>query len=334
MLSYLGHSCFIFSSTGLILVNKNLMSTYRFEFPAILTCYQSFLTSIVFFLFRSFNLLEIPSPIPTFFQWIFGVLNGLSSIAIASSLWFNSITFFELSQSFAIPCILIHRLLFLGQSVPRNVLWPLCFLFGGVFLFTVNDTHLNSIGSLFAIAAAILNAVCQIQTVTLSRQYSLNSVQIDSALSFPRFVAVFVAAVSIESRSITAHELQSQELILILSTGVIIAVIDCLSVWMVGSLSSIALILRDHVQKVAVICCGTLLFPSGEIGVEKKIWQWIAIVVSIGGSVVYSLEDKKNQEIENRAMVAFREEEEQIEAPVALIVPGIEFEKQEIENDD
>jgi hypothetical protein len=123
------------------------------------------------------------------------------------------------------------------------------------------------------------------------------------------------------------------EIAFILSSGFLIVVIESLSIWSVSRKGTIAALIGENLKTVGVFAAGVFLFPVDNQGTEKNGWRALGICIAIAGIVEYSVIDRKNLEIERRAKVAFREEEEQIEAPVALIVPGVEFEKADIERD-
>jgi hypothetical protein len=229
---------------------------------------------------------------------------------------------------------MVQRYIVQSQPPPPNTVWPFEVLSIGFLLFAIHDTELNLVGSLFALAAAVMTTICQVQTTTLARQTALTTAQINTAIAFPRFIAALVAAISIEAKAIMAHDFQEPELALILSSGFLAAIGDGVGAWLGNRIGPIDRVIGGHVKTGAIIGLALLLFPGREEGTTKKVRRMLGICIAFVGAIVHSINERKNQEIENRALVAFREEEEQIEAPVAHIVPGIEFEKSPLDQNE
>jgi hypothetical protein len=222
---------------------------------------------------------------------------------------------------------MVHRYLLHRLSVPTNTLWPLCFYLAGILLFALNDSQFSVTGTLFACCSAVLTTVDQAQKTALSRQLSITATQVTLSVSLPRIVFMIVAVVAIEGTSVIRHEFQRTEVIFLLSGGFLVIVIESLSIWFFIRPGSLMALIGDNAKTIGVIGAGLLLFPVANQATERNGWRGFGICVALVGIVWYSVVHRKNLEIENRAKVAFREEEEQIEAPVALIVPGVEFEK-------
>jgi hypothetical protein len=333
MLSAIAVICSILSYAGLILTTKNVMWTYKFEFPATIAAFHLLLTELLFFILRSFGFLECPASIPAVSQWVLGLLGALCAITATFSLRLNSVPFHQLSQLLAIPCSMVHRLLTQRPPAPRNVILPLAGIVIGVGLFLIGDMDLNLVGSLFAIGAAVMTSIFGIQTNALARKAGVVQYQIGEAIALPSFVAALVAAISIEARAVAGHDFQGAELGLILLSGVFAVVVEFLATWLAGRIGARGSIGQEYGRAALVIALGFAMFP-GPAKLTKEVCAVIGIIVALVAGVAYAIEDRKNQELETRALVAFREEEEQIEAPVALIVPGMEFEKAELDHDE
>jgi hypothetical protein len=228
---------------------------------------------------------------------------------------------------------MVHRYLLHRLSVPTNTLWPLGLYLAGILLFALNDSQFNVKGALFACASAVLTTIYHIQKTAVSRQFSITFVQVNLAVSLPRTLFMIVIAAATEVTIVIRREFQGLEVAFLLVSGFLVVVIECLPIWFFTRAGSLGAVIADNVKTVAVIGAGLVLFPVEKQAAERNGWRIFGICVAVVGIVGYSVANRKNLEVENRAMVAFREEEEQIEAPVALIVPGVEFEK-DIERDE
>jgi hypothetical protein len=328
MLTDLIQGLSLLSSGALILVNKEVMSVYRFGFPCVLTLFHFTVSWVIF------NFIECPPLVPVATRWGIGFLSAITTVSVAFSLLTNSIPFHQLASYLAILCGMVHRYSLQGLKLPRNTLWPLTFFFAGLIMCGLNDSQFTLRGALWAGIAAVLTTICQLQTEALARQFSLTFSQINSLISLPRVAFMLVGAVTAEASVVIRHEFQGGEITFLVASGFLVIVVECLSIWALNRTGSLGALIADTVRTIGVIGVGIALFPGAEQAADRSKWRIFGICVAVGGIAAYSIVDRKNVEMENRAKVAFREEEEQIEAPVALIVAGVEFEKAEIERDE
>lgn len=333
MPAYLVQALSLLNSGALVVVDKQLMSAYRFAFPSALALFHFVATWIALSVLVSFKVIDPPPPVPAIARWSIGFLSAISAVSAALSLLMNSIPFYQLATYLTIPCGMAHRYLAQRPSAPVNTLMPLAFFLAGLLLFALNDSQFTLTGAFCAAIAAVLTTICQAHVGEAARQLSLTTAQVNAVACLPRAVFALVSVVASEAGALLKHEFQRAEIALGASSGLLAVAVECFSL-RTGRASSLAALVADNLRTIGVIGAGLALSPGPGQAAEKGWWAMFGVCVAVGGIVAYSVANRQNIEMENRAKAALREEEEQVEAPVALIVPGVEFARADADHDD
>jgi solute carrier family 35 protein E3 len=248
----------------------------------------------------------------------------------------NSIGFYQLSKLCTIPCMVVYKYFWQSQSTPANTLTSLAILIVGLCLFTVNDVQFNFLGSIVALVAVITTTIYQTQTNIMQKQFAVTGIQLNHAVSLARFVIALIAATAIEAhgdRSILGHSFYGPEIVLIILTGFLAVMGNCVGFSLIGRAGAITFQVVGHVKTMAVFIFGLIMFPPTAEPPGKKIKKISGLGVSMVGVILYTVFEIRNKTADDKAKVLMLEEEETIGQPIDLHVKGVEFEKAGVEPD-
>jgi solute carrier family 35 protein E3 len=312
------------------------MSDYHFGFPTVLTFYHFLLTWVLLNLMGSLRLFEFAKTVPEFSKWFMGFFGVVSIVTMNFNLKMNSIGFYQLSKLCTIPCMVVYKYFWQNQSTPTNTLVSLALLLVGLCLFTVNDVQFNVVGSVVALVAVITTTVYQTQTNIMQRLYQVTGIQLNHSVSLARFVIALLAAAAIEthgSLNVLAHEFCFPETVLIIMTGFLAVLGNCVGFSLIGRAGPITWQVVGHVKTMTVFVFGLMMFPSKDEPVGMKVRKVGGFVVAMIGVVLYTVFEIRNKEAEQRGKVLMLEEEDQVQPVVHLHVKGVEFRPAQLEAD-
>jgi solute carrier family 35 protein E3 len=305
------------------------MSTYKFGFPTFLTCYHFLLTLVLLEIMGSLKFFEFTSAVPASSRWSMGFFGVVSIVAMNFNLKMNSIGFYQLSKLCTIPCMVIYKFFGQNQKTPANTLFSLGLLLIGLCLFTVNDVQFNLLGSIIALVAVITTTIYQTQTNVLQRIHAVTGIQLNHAVSLARFVIALIASISIETygdHNILNHEFHTVEVGLILATGFLAVMGNCVGFSLIGRAGPITFQVVGHVKTMTVFIFGLLMFPPAEEPYEKKIKKIGGLCISMVGVVLYTVFEIRNKalEVKPKALLEMHKEEEDLKEvqPVKTVVFG------------
>lgn len=288
----------ICGSTTMILLNKTIMSTYKFGFPTFLTTYHFFLTWILLDIMGRMHLFEFANQVTDAARWFMGLFGVVSIVAMNFNLKMNSIGFYQLSKLCTIPCMVLYKYFIQHQKTPRNTLASLSILLVGLCLFTVNDVQFNFLGSLVAILAVVTTTIYQTQTNILQKEYECSGIQLNHAVALPRFLIALNAALVIETRganNILDHNFQTRELMMILFTGCLAVMGNTVGFSLIGKAGPVTFQVVGHVKTITIFVFGLLLFPPVQEPTDKKIKKIFGLVVSMIGVIMYTYFEIQNK---------------------------------------
>eukprot|EP00271_Cylindrocystis_brebissonii_P013441 TRINITY_DN33273_c0_g1_i1.p1 TRINITY_DN33273_c0_g1~~TRINITY_DN33273_c0_g1_i1.p1 ORF type:complete len:396 (+),score=102.36 TRINITY_DN33273_c0_g1_i1:119-1189(+) len=167
----------VVSSVSIVICNKALMSTYRFNFGTTLTSWHLVVTFLSLHAARNMGLFE-HKPMDSRTVIGFGLLNGASIGLLNLSLGFNSVGFYQMTKLAIIPCTVLLQTLFLRLKFSLAIQMSLAVLLGGVGIATVTDLELNLKGTVLSLFAIVTTCVAQIMTNTIQRSHKVSSTQL------------------------------------------------------------------------------------------------------------------------------------------------------------
>jgi solute carrier family 35 protein E3 len=292
------------------------MSTYQFDFPMFLTCYHFLLTLVVLKIMGSLRFFEFTLAVPASSRWSMGFFGVIFIVAMHFNLKFNSVGLYRLSQLCTIPCMIIYKLFGQSQKTPSTTLFSLGVLLIGLCLFTVDDVQFDLYGSIIALISVVTTTIYRTQTAILQCIHAVTGIQLNHAVSLPRFVIALITSISIESygnHNILNYEFHPGEVGLLLATGFFAVIGICVDFSLIGRAGPITFQVVEHVKTMAVFIFQSLVFPRAQDRHEKKIKTIGGLCISMIGAILYTV-----FEIRNRALLEMNTGEENV-APVPLV---------------
>jgi solute carrier family 35 protein E3 len=197
----------------------------------------------------------------------------------------------------------------------------------------VNDVQFNLLGSIVALIAVVTTTIYQTQTNVLQRVHNVTGIQLNHAVSLARFVIAFIASISIETygdHNILKHEFHTVEVILILLTGCLAVMGNCVGFSLIGRAGPITFQVVGHVKTMTVFIFGLLMFPPAEEPYEKKVKKIGGLCVSMVGVVLYTFFEIRNKDVESKAKAHLLEQQNDSEPKDRVLAQsGAEFKQAE-----
>jgi solute carrier family 35 protein E3 len=209
--------------------------------------------------------------------------------------------------------MVIYKFFGQGQGTPLNSLLSLCLVLIGLSLFSVNDVQFNLIGSILAAVAVITTTVYQTQTNVLQRSHAVTGMQLNHAVSLSRSVIAFIASLVIEthgSHNIFEHDFHGVEIVLILLTGFLAVLGNCVGFSLIGRAGPITFQVVGHLKTMVVFVFGLLMFPVEQEPPEKKWKKNVGLSVSVIGVVLYTVFEIGNKDVEGKPRRVLEEQQE------------------------
>eukprot|EP01080_Neovahlkampfia_damariscottae_P003729 gene3729-6617_t len=167
----------VFSSCGIIFLNKHLFKNHYFTFGTTLTVCHFLVTFILCLIFSQIGVfqakrLDMKKVLPLSVAFCgYVVFNNLS-------LMFNSVSFYQVMKILCTPLIILIQSYFYDiqtDSRTKLALLPVCF---GIFITVVTDLEVNLYGTIFASLATISNTLYTIWGKTKMKELDANPMQI------------------------------------------------------------------------------------------------------------------------------------------------------------
>lgn len=277
----------VVSSVSIVICNKTLMSTYKFNFGTTLTSWHLVVTFLSLHLARNLALFE-HKPMDGRTVVGFGLLNGASIGLLNLSLGFNSVGFYQMTKLAIIPCTVLLQTLFLRMKFSTLIQLSLAILLGGVGIATVTDLELNTKGTLISLAAIVTTCVAQIMTNTIQKSHKVSSTQL-LYQSAPFQAAIllltgpFLDYFLTNGMNVFAFEYSSGVTFFILLSCAIAVSVNFSTFMVIGKTSPVTYQVLGHLKTCLVLLLGYTLL--------KNPFNWkniLGISVAMVGMVTYS----------------------------------------------
>jgi solute carrier family 35 protein E3 len=286
--------CFmsVFSSVGIILINKTIMQTYGFKYVFTLTAFHFLFQAVV---------LEVLGNMGTFQvkrlenrDNVLTALVGVASIVFMNfNLRFNSVGFYQMSKLLCIPLMMLIQTKLYGKVFSSKLKFSLLVLLVGVGIAVVTDLEVNLIGTMFGAIAVASTTQFQIWQGTKQTQHGVSSIQLTHSVSMPMFVITALAALFFEvlsSQSVLYHHFKRGEefkvFVAIFLSCLLAVSVNISSFTLIGISSPVTYQVVGHMKTVLVLLGGLLFFP-----ITASLWQLsknvTGIVIAMAGVFLY-----------------------------------------------
>ena len=168
----------LFSSIGIVLLNKVIFQNYNFRFGTLLTLCHFIMTFVGLEVCRQFGVFErkkdvsLMQVLPLSLSFCgFVVMNNLS-------LLYNSVGFYQLMKVMTTPVIVLIQTFFYGETFAGKIKGSLAVICVGVATATVSDGEANAFGTFIAVLALGVTSQYQIWVGTKQKELGCSSYQL------------------------------------------------------------------------------------------------------------------------------------------------------------
>lgn len=276
----------VVSSVSIVICNKALMSTLRFNFATTLTSWHLLVTFCSLHVALWMKLFE-HKPFDPRTVIGFGILNGTSIGLLNLSLGFNSVGFYQMTKLAIIPCTVVLETLFLNKRFSRSIQFSLTILLLGVGIATVTDLQLNVLGSVLSFLAIVTTCIAQIMTNTIQKKHKVSSTQLLYQSSPYQAMTLFLTGPFLDrlltNQNVFAFKYTPEVLAFITLSCLISVSVNFSTFMVIGKTSPVTYQVLGHLKTCLVLAFGYLLLHN------PFSWRNISgILIALGGMVLYS----------------------------------------------
>ncbi|KAK1428118.1 hypothetical protein QVD17_16946 [Tagetes erecta] len=280
----------VVSSVGIIMANKQLMSSsgYAFTFATTLTGFHFAITALVGFVSNSSGY-TTSKQVPLWELLWFSVVANMSITGMNLSLMLNSVGFYQISKLSMIPVVCVMEWILHDKHYSNEVKISVLVVVIGVGVCTVTDVKVNTKGFICACIAVLATSLQQISIGSLQNKYSISAfellsktapIQALSLLTLGPFIDYFLSGNLVSDYMKTI----SSGAILFILLSCLLAVFCNISQYLcIGRFSAVSFQVLGHMKTVCVLTLGWLLFDS-----ELTFKNIMGMLVAVGGMVIYS----------------------------------------------
>ncbi|KDP47057.1 hypothetical protein JCGZ_10784 [Jatropha curcas] len=278
----------VFSSIGIIMVNKQLMSStgFAFVFATTLTGLHFSMTALVGLISNAAGY-SASKHIPMWELIWFSVVANVSITGMNLSLMLNSVGFYQISKLSMIPVVCVMEWILHGKHYSKEVKIAVMVVVVGVGVCTVTDVKVNAKGFVCACVAVLSSSLQQISIGSLQKKYSVGSFELLSKTAPIQALSLLVTGPFIDYY--LSGELLSDYAItwgafffIILSCS--LAVFCNVSQYLcIGRFSAVSFQVLGHMKTVCVLILGWVLFDS-----QLTLKNIMGMAIAVAGMIIYS----------------------------------------------
>ncbi|KAK1416533.1 hypothetical protein QVD17_32324 [Tagetes erecta] len=280
----------VVSSVGIIMANKQLMSTngYSFTFATTLTGFHFAVTALVGFVSNSTGYTS-SKHVPFWELLWFSIVANMSITGMNLSLMLNSVGFYQISKLSMIPVVCVMEWILHNKRYSKEVKVSVVVVVIGVGVCTVTDVKVNAKGFICACVAVLATSLQQISIGSLQKKYSIGAfellsktapIQALSLLVFGPFIDYYLSGRLISDYMKT---ISSGAIIFILISCSLAVFCNISQYLCIGRFSAVSFQVLGHMKTVCVLTLGWLLFDS-----ELTFKNIAGMLVAVAGMVIYS----------------------------------------------
>ncbi|CAM8885642.1 unnamed protein product [Rhodiola kirilowii] len=278
----------VISSVGIIMANKQLMSSagYGFGFATTLTGFHFAVTALVGMVSNATGY-SASKHVPLWELLWFSIVANMSITGMNLSLMLNSVGFYQISKLSMIPVVCVMEWIMHNKHYSREVKIAVVVVVIGVGVCTVTDVKVNAKGFICACVAVLSTSLQQISIGSLQKKYSIGSfellsktapIQASSLLLLGPFIDYYLNGIFI-----TNYKMSLGATLFILLSCTLAVFCNVSQYLCIGRFSAVSFQVLGHIKTVCVLTLGWLLFDSALT--FKNI---LGMSVAVAGMVIYS----------------------------------------------
>lgn len=312
----------VISSVGIIMANKQLMSSsgYAFCFATTLTGFHFAVTALVGLVSNATGL-SASKHVPLWELLWFSIVANMSIAGMNFSLMLNSVGFYQISKLSMIPVVCVMEWILHNKHYSKEVKMAVVVVVIGVGVCTVTDVKVNAKGFLCACVAVFSTSLQQITIGSLQKKYSIGSFELLSKTAPIQAISLLVLGPFVDyylnGKFVTTYKMTSGAILFIFLSCALAVFCNVSQYLCIGRFSATSFQVLGHMKTVCVLTLGWLLFDSALT--FKNISGMILAVV---GMVIYSwaveAEKQRNAKTLPQSKNSLTEEE------IRLLKEGVE----------
>ncbi|KAL2895128.1 UDP-rhamnose/UDP-galactose transporter 2 [Bienertia sinuspersici] len=278
----------IISSVGLIMANKQLMSShgYAFSFATTLTGFHFTVTALVGLVSNATGY-SVSKHVPVWELLWFSIVANMSITGMNLSLMLNSVGFYQISKLSMIPVVCVMEWILHSKHYSKEVKMSVVFVVIGVGICTVTDVKVNAKGFICATVAVLSTSLQQISIGSLQKKYNVGSFELLSKTAPFQALSLIMVGPFIDyylnGKILLNYKMSTGALLFILLSCSLAVFCNVSQYLCIGRFSAVSFQVLGHMKTVCVLTLGWLLFDS-----EMTLKNIMGMAIAVMGMVVYS----------------------------------------------
>ncbi|WCJ28608.1 Nucleotide-sugar transporter family protein [Euphorbia peplus] len=279
----------IFSSIGIIMANKQLMSPsgFGFVYATTLTGLHFTMTAMVGLVSNAAGYSSAAKHVPMLELIWFSIVANVSITSMNLSLMLNSVGFYQISKLSMIPVVCMMEWILHGKNYSKQVKMAVGVVVIGVGVCTVTDVKVNVKGFLGASIGVLSSSLQQISIGALQKKYSIGSFEL---LSKTAPIQAFILLLTgpfvdyfITGKVVTDYSLSANALFFIVLSCTLAVFCNLSQYLCIGRFSATSFQVLGHMKTVCILILGWLLFDS-----TLTLKNILGMAVAVVGMIIYS----------------------------------------------
>ncbi|KAF4349394.1 hypothetical protein CsatB_007892 [Cannabis sativa] len=312
----------VVSSVGIIMANKQLMSSsgYAFTFATTLTGFHFAVTAIVGLVSNATGY-SASKHVPLWELLWFSIVANMSITGMNFSLMLNSVGFYQISKLSMIPVVCVMEWIIHSKHYSREVKLAVIVVVIGVGVCTVTDVKVNLKGFICACVAVLSTSLQQITIGSLQKKYSIGSFELLSKTAPIQALSLLVLGPFIDyflsGKLITSYKMSSGAILFILLSCSLAVFCNMSQYLCIGRFSAVSFQVLGHMKTVCVLTLGWLLFDS-----ELTFKNIMGMALAVVGMIIYSWAVELEKQANSKALTSVKNS--MTEEEIRLLKEGME----------
>ncbi|KAG2646419.1 UDP-rhamnose/UDP-galactose transporter 2-like [Panicum virgatum] len=278
----------VVSSVGIIMANKQLMSSsgYAFAFATTLTGFHFTVTALVGWISNATGY-SVSKPVPLWELVWFSLVANTSITGMNLSLMLNSVGFYQISKLSMIPVVCLMEWVLNSKLYTTKVISAVVVVAAGVGICTVTDVEVNAKGFLCACVAVFCTSLQQITIGSFQKKYNIGSFELLSKTAPIQAISLIILGPFVDyylnGRSLLNYNFSGGATFFILLSCSLAVFCNMSQYLCIGRFSATSFQVLGHMKTVCVLILGWILFDSA-----LTVKNILGMLLAVMGMVVYS----------------------------------------------
>lgn len=276
----------VFSSVGVIMVNKAIMSNFGFGFATTLTAFHFVATASFGNIVRAAGFLTNKQVPRVTLLW-FSFIASTAVVTMNLSLMLNSVGFYQIAKLSIIPSCCFFEAVLNRKTYSTPVKISVVVVMLGVAICTVTDVSMNAKGFIAAVAAVLSTTFQQIYIGSLQKKHNIGSFDLLSKTAPYQAVILSLSGPFVDflitKNNVLAYKLTSTSAAFMMLSCVLALFVNLSMYLCIGKFSAVSFQVLGHMKTLLVLTLGWFLFGSA-----LTLKNIMGMLVAVLGMILYS----------------------------------------------